>query len=227
MPSTKSTEINEPKDLSQFIDHTLLSANSTREQIEALCRQAREFNFAAVCVLPTYVSLAKDLLKDSAVKVATVIGFPLGATFTETKAFEATQCIDAGADELDMVINIGALKNKDYALVERDIRGVVKVSGDACVKVIIETAQLTDDEKIKACELSRTAGADYVKTCTGFGGGGATVPDVKLMAKAVKFKLKVKASGGIKTFFQAADLVRAGAHRIGTSSGINIVTKKE
>lgn len=211
-------------DISSTIDHTILKAEADRESIVKLCQEARKYKFAAVCVNPYYVSLCSELLKGSGVNVATVIGFPLGANTWETKAFEAEDAINNGAVEIDMVVNIGALKNKNYDVVEEDITKVVQASKDrAIVKVIIETSLLTEDEKIKACELSKKAGADYVKTSTGFSTAGATVSDVKLMKSVVGDTMKIKASGGIRDRETAKAMIEAGASRLGTSSGVKII----
>ncbi|NLX61669.1 MAG: deoxyribose-phosphate aldolase [Tissierellia bacterium] len=210
--------------INSIIDHTLLKPEATSIMVENLCKEAIEFGFAAVCVNPYYVKKAKSLLKDSNVKVATVVGFPLGANTKEVKAFEAKKAVEDGADEIDMVINIGALKNKDYEYVKEDIRAVVDaVEGKAIVKVIIETCLLSKEEKINACKLSKEAGADFVKTSTGFSTGGATVEDVKLMKETVGDSMKIKASGGIRNFETAKAMIEAGASRIGASSSIKIV----
>ncbi|TCU70714.1 deoxyribose-phosphate aldolase [Tissierella praeacuta] len=206
-----------------MIDHTMLKPDATKDMIEKLCKEAMENKFAAVCVNPCYVKLCRDILRNSDVKVATVIGFPLGANTKEVKAFETMDAIKNGADEVDMVINIGALKIKNYELVKEDIEEVVKAAKDkALVKVIIETCLLTDEEKIKACEISMIAGADFVKTSTGFSTGGATVDDVKLMKSIVGDKLEVKASGGVRDIDSAKKMIEAGATRLGTSSGVKI-----
>jgi deoxyribose-phosphate aldolase len=211
----------------RLIDHTVLKAETTNEQIEKLCGEAKEFNFASVCVNPTWVKLAASLLKGTEVKVCTVIGFPLGANTKEVKAFEASNAIENGAQEVDMVINIGALKGQDYETVEQDIAAVVQASkGKALVKVIIETSLLTDDEKVVACQLSVKAGADFVKTSTGFSTGGATVEDVALMRKTVGPDVGVKASGGVRDLAGFQKMVEAGATRIGTSNGMIIVQGK-
>lgn len=211
-------------DIASKIDHTILKAEATRESVVTLCEEAKAHEFAAVCVNPYYVCLCSNLLKDSDVKVATVIGFPLGANTWKTKAFEASDAIENGADEIDMVINIGALKNKEYSIVEADIKAVVEAAKDkALVKVIIETSLLTEEEKIKACQLSKEAGADYVKTSTGFGAAGASVSDVKLMKSVVGNTMKVKASGGIRDIETAKAMIEAGASRLGTSSGVKII----
>jgi deoxyribose-phosphate aldolase len=208
-----------------MIDHTLLKADATRDQIAQLCYEARKYGFAAVCVNPTHVKLCSQLLQGSAVHVCTVVGFPLGATPPEVKAYEAQQAIDDGATEVDMVINVGALKSKDYALVEQDIATVARAchAGGAILKVIIEAALLSDEEKVIACQLAKAAGADYVKTSTGFGPGGATVHDVNLMRRAVGPELGVKAAGGIKSYEDAQAMIAAGATRIGASAGVRIV----
>jgi deoxyribose-phosphate aldolase len=207
-----------------LMDHTLLKADATKEQIKVLCEEAREYNFASVCVNPTWVKYASELLEGSEVKVCTVIGFPLGATTPETKAFETKDAISNGAHEVDMVINIGALKDKDDELVERDIRAVVAAStGKALSKVIIETSLLTDEEKVRACELAVKAGTDYVKTSTGFSTGGATVEDIALMRKTVGPNIGVKASGGVRNTSDAQNVIEAGATRIGASAGVSIV----
>lgn len=212
-------------DVAKLIDHTLLKPDATQDQIAQLCYEARKFGFAAVCVNPTHVKLCSQLLQGTQVHVCTVVGFPLGATPPEVKAYEAQQAIDDGATEVDMVINIGALKSKDYALVERDIAMVARTchAGGAILKVIIEAALLTDEDKVIACQLSKAAGADYVKTSTGFGPGGATADDVALMRRAVGPELGVKAAGGIKNLADAKEMVAAGATRIGASAGIKIV----
>ena len=213
------------KNIARYIDHTLLKADATRAQVTQLCREAQEYRFAAVCVNPTHVRLCADLLKDSGIAVASVVGFPLGATSPEVKAYEARQAIQTGATEIDMVINIGALKDGDYGLAERDIAAVVRVchDGDAICKVIIEAALLTEQEKVKACELAQKAGADYVKTSTGLGPGGATAADVALMRRVVGPGMGVKAAGGIRSLADAQAMIDAGASRIGASAGIKIV----
>ncbi|PIV19108.1 MAG: deoxyribose-phosphate aldolase [Elusimicrobia bacterium CG03_land_8_20_14_0_80_50_18] len=210
--------------LASMIDHTLLKANATQEQIGALCEEAKKYNFATVCVNPGYVALAKDLLKGSGVGVTTVIGFPLGATTSTTKAIEARDAIAAGADEIDMVINVGALKSGNYQLALDDIKAVREVTRGHVLKVIIETALLTKEEKIKACELSKEAGADFVKTSTGFSTGGATVEDIKLMRETVGPSMGVKASGGVHNRDDVVALKAAGATRIGASASVAIVT---
>ncbi|HEM2893758.1 TPA: deoxyribose-phosphate aldolase, partial [Streptococcus suis] len=202
---------------------TILKPETTQEQVEKILAEAKEYDFASVCVNPTWVALAAESLKDSDVKVCTVIGFPLGANTPAVKAFETKDAISNGADEIDMVINIGALKTGNYDLVLEDIKAVVAASGDKLVKVIIEACLLTDDEKVKACQLSQEAGADYVKTSTGFSTGGATVADVALMRKTVGPDMGVKASGGARSYEDAIAFIEAGASRIGASSGVAIM----
>ncbi|KRF56231.1 MULTISPECIES: deoxyribose-phosphate aldolase [Priestia] len=212
------------QNITGIIDHTLLKADATEEQITVLAQEAKEYSFASVCVNPTWVKKAAELLKDAPeVKVCTVIGFPLGATTSAVKAFETTNAIENGADEVDMVINIGALKDKNYDLVQSDIQAVVDAAkGKALVKVIIETSLLTDEEKAKVSELAVKAGADFVKTSTGFSTGGATVEDVALMRKTVGPDVGVKASGGVRGLEDAKAMIEAGATRIGASSGVSI-----
>jgi deoxyribose-phosphate aldolase len=216
-----------PQDLklAGMIDHTLLKPDATPDQIAQLCFEAKKYNFASVCVNPAWVELCAKLLTGSQVKVCTVIGFPLGATATEVKIYETINAIQHGATEIDMVINIGALKARDLQLAASDIRGVVLAahSRGAIVKVIIETALLTDEEKVIACLLSKESGADFVKTSTGFSGGGATVHDIGLMRRVVGPEMGVKASGGVRTFEDADSLVKAGATRIGASAGVKII----
>lgn len=212
-------------DLARMIDHTLLKANATEAEIVKLAEEAKEYKFASVCVNPAWVQKAAEILKDAEeVKVCTVIGFPLGATTSETKAFETKNAIENGATEVDMVINIGALKDKQYDLVEKDIKAVVDAAkGKALTKVIIETCLLNDEEKEIACKLSVKAGADFVKTSTGFSTGGATVEDIALMRKTVGPDVGVKASGGVRSLEDAQNMIEAGATRIGASSGVAIV----
>lgn len=212
------------KNFARRIDHTLLKAEATKEQIEKLCDEAKQFNFASVCVNPTWVKRSSELLQGTDVLVCTVIGFPLGANTPAVKAFEAKDAIANGAKEVDMVINIGALKDKNYDLVQADIAAVVEAAKDsALVKVIIESCLLTDEEKVKACELAVAAGADYVKTSTGFSTGGATAEDIALMRKTVGPELGVKASGGVRSLEDMKKMVEAGATRIGASSGVAIM----
>ncbi len=212
-------------DLGRMIDHTLLKPEATREQITQLCAEAKKYNFASVCINPSYVSLCAKLLRDTPVKVCTVIGFPLGATTTAAKAFEGDHALRDGARELDMVINVGRLKSGDYEYVENDIFAVVSTARryGALTKVIIETALLTDEEKIKACLLAKRAGADFVKTSTGFSKGGATVGDIALMRRVVGSAMGVKASGGVRTREEALAMVASGADRIGASASVKIV----
>jgi len=222
-----------PKDMAKMIDHTYLKPTGRVEDIKKLCEEAREYEFASVCIHPIFVPFAAKQLKESSVKITTVIGFPLGANTTETKAFETRNAIKNGAQEMDMVMNLSAFKSRAYDLVRSDIKSVVDstntagVTSDIIVKVIIETCYLDDDEIVKACELARDAGADFVKTSTGFGTGNATTEDVSLMRKTVGRDLGVKASGGIRNFSDALDMLDAGANRIGTSSGVEIVTDEE
>ncbi len=222
-----------PKDMAKMIDHTFLRPTGRVEDIKKLCQEAKEHEFASVCIHPIFVPFAAKQLKESSVKVTTVIGFPLGANTTETKAFETRNAIKNGAQEMDMVMNLSAFKSRAYDLVRSDIKSVVDstntagVTSDIIVKVIIETCYLDDDEIVKACELARDAGADFVKTSTGFGPGNATTEDVSLMRKTVGRDVGVKASGGIRNFSDALDMLDAGANRIGTSSGVEIVTDEE
>ena len=209
--------------LNKYIDHTLLKPDVSQEQIETLIEEAKKYDFASVCVNPTWVSFAAQALKATDVKVCTVIGFPLGANTPELKAFETSDAIQNGANEVDMVINIGALKSRNFDLVERDIRAVVEAAKGTLVKVIIETCLLTDDEKVKACQIAQKAGADFVKTSTGFSTGGATVADVALMRKTVGPDMGVKASGGARSYEDALAFIKAGATRIGASSGVAIM----
>lgn len=212
--------------IASMIDHTILKPEATKKEVEILCDEAIEYKFAAVCVNPCHVSLCKNLLKDTDVKVATVIGFPLGANTTEVKAFETKDAIKNGADEIDMVINIGALKDKEYNIVKKDIEEVVKAAnGHAKVKVIIETSLLSREEKVKASELSMEAKADFVKTSTGFSTGGATLEDVGLMKSVVGDKLEIKASGGVRSLETAKAMIEKGATRLGTSSGVKIINE--
>lgn len=213
-------------DIAKYIDHTLLKPEATAEDVKKLCKEALEYNFASVCVNGCYTKLVSTELFGSGVKTCTVVGFPLGAMSKEAKAFETIDAIKNGANEIDMVINIGALKDKNYTLVKEDIEEVVNVAkGKAIVKVIIETCLLTEEEKIKACEIAKEAKADFVKTSTGFSTGGATVEDIVLMRKVVGEDLGVKASGGIRDYKTAMDMINAGASRIGCSNSIAIVNQ--
>ena len=211
------------RELNSYIDHTVLKANTKPAAIEKLCQEAIENRFYAVCVNPCYVSLCKELIGENDVKIASVIGFPLGANTTELKALEAKRAVEDGASEIDMVINVGKMNNGDYEYILNDIKAVVEAA-KVPVKVILETCLLTKEEIVKATEISIEAGATFVKTSTGFSIGGATVEDVKLMAETAKGRVLVKASGGVKTREQALQMIAAGADRIGTSSGIAIVT---
>jgi deoxyribose-phosphate aldolase len=211
--------------VAQLIDHTLLKPDASQDQIAQLCYEARTYRFASVCVNPAHVKLAAQLLKGSGVVVCTVVGFPLGATPSTVKAYETQQAIRDGASEIDMVINIGALKSSDYQVVHEDIGAVVRAAhaGNALVKVIIEAALLSDEEKVVACQLSKAAGADFVKTSTGFGPGGATVEDVALMRRVVGPTMGVKAAGGVSSHSDAQAMIAAGATRLGASAGVRIV----
>ncbi|MEC3883158.1 deoxyribose-phosphate aldolase [Halobacillus litoralis] len=216
------------QNLAKMIDHTQLKPDTLKDKITQICTEAKEQNFASVCVNPHWVSYCAELLEGTDVKVCTVIGFPLGATTKETKAFETKQAIEKGATEVDMVINIGELKSGNHELVQQDIEAVVReAEGKAIVKVIIETSLLTEEEKVTACELAKAAGADFVKTSTGFSGGGATVEDISLMRKTVGPDMGVKASGGVRDYEGAKAMIEAGATRIGASSGIAIVNGEQ
>jgi deoxyribose-phosphate aldolase len=214
-----------PSDVAAMIDHTLLKPDATRKDVEQLCREASQFGFATVCVNPTWVALAAARLAGSTVRVCSVVGFPLGATSADVKGYETRRAIFDGAREIDMVINIGALKSGDLQAVERDIEAVTAPCRDCSVlsKVIIEAALLTDDEKVTACTLAKAAGADYVKTSTGFGPGGATPADVALMRRAVGSEMGVKAAGGVRDLEGLKAMVAAGATRVGASAGVKIV----
>ena len=209
--------------INELIDHTNLKPGATKADIEKLCREAMEYGFASVCINPCYVSLAERLLRNSQTNICTVIGFPLGATTAETKNMEASLAYSEGADEFDMVINVGALKDGRIDYVLRDISGVMIAAKGRTVKLIIETGLLTEDEKVLACQLATKAGVDFVKTCTGMTQGQATVEDIKLIKANVDSEMEIKASGGIKTYEQAMALIEAGATRIGTSSGVAIM----
>jgi deoxyribose-phosphate aldolase len=219
--------------MAKMIDHTNLNPTATVEDIKKLCEQAKEHEFASVCVNPIYVPLSAKLLEESSVKVCTVVGFPLGANTTETKSFETRNAIKNGAQEIDMVMNIGAFKSGAYEIFKSDIKAVVDatktagVTSDIIVKVILETCYLNEEEIVKACETAKDAGVDFVKTSTGFGSYGARVEDVSLMRKTVGRDVGVKASGGIKNFEDALNMLDAGANRIGASSGVEIVTDEE
>lgn len=215
--------------LNKYIDHTLLKADATQESIKELCRQAKEYDFMSVCINSSNIELAKEELKGTDVKICTVIGFPLGATTTESKVFETTDAIEKGADEVDMVLNIGALKSKNFDIVLRDISEVAKAAHNKgkILKVILETCLLEKDEIIKACQLSKEAGADFVKTSTGFSTGGAKEEDVALMRKTVGDLMGVKASGGIRTLEKVRLMIENGATRLGVSAGVQIMEELE
>ncbi len=215
--------------LAHMIDHTILKPDASQDEIAQLCFEARKYNFASVCVNPTYVKLCSELLEGTEVLVCTVVGFPLGATPTEVKVFETQQAIREGATEVDMVINVGALKSRDYELVERDIASIANAchAGNAILKVIIEAALLTDEEKVAACQLAKVAQADFVKTSTGFGPGGATPEDVALMRNVVGPTIGVKAAGGIRSYEDAQKMIAAGASRIGASASVKIIKGNE
>lgn len=209
----------------KMIDHTVLKADTPLETVKRICDEAMEYGFASVCINPCHVAYCADYLKDSDVNVCTVIGFPLGANTSAVKAFETKDAIANGADEIDMVMNIGALKDKNYDLVRNDVKAVVEAANGTLVKVILETCLLTEDEIKKACELCVEAKADYVKTSTGFSTRGATIEDVQIMKAAVQGKVKVKAAGGVRTHEDMVKIVEAGADRIGTSAGCSLVDK--
>ncbi|ABP67895.1 deoxyribose-phosphate aldolase [Caldicellulosiruptor saccharolyticus DSM 8903] len=216
------------KEIAKFIDHTFLKSNATHADIKKLCDEALKYSFASVCVNPYYVKVCKEYLKDSPVKVATVVGFPLGATSMKTKIFEAKEAFEDGADEIDMVINIGALLEGNVDYVYEEIKNIVDIARgykNKIVKVIIETSELSDQQKIEACKIVMDAGADFVKTSTGFSKSGAKYEDILLMRKVVGDKIKIKASGGIRTYEDALEMIEAGASRIGTSSGVAIVSE--
>lgn len=214
------------RELAPFIDHTLLKSNATDKEVENLCKEAGEYGFASVCINSAYVPLASRLLTGTGVMVCTVVGFPLGAMSSESKAFETRDAVSKGADEIDMVINVGKLKSQDYGYVFRDIEAVVRAAQGRCVKVILETASLTDEEKVAGCILAKAAGAHFVKTSTGFGSGGATAQDISLMRRTVGLQMGIKASGGIRTAQSAREMLAAGATRIGASASVAIVREK-
>lgn len=213
--------------MNQYIDHTLLKPEATLEQIQVLCNEAKKYKFKSVCINPTWIMQAKEFLKDSDVLICTVIGFPLGATLTSVKAFEVSQAIKAGANEIDMVINIGALKSKDDTKVLADIKAVVEAAAGSTVKVIFETCLLTEEEIKRACALSIQAGAHFVKTSTGFSTSGANESVVKIMLECVGKKALVKASGGVRSFEDARKYIQMGVMRLGTSSGVAIMENQE
>ncbi|MFQ5820303.1 MAG: deoxyribose-phosphate aldolase [Candidatus Heimdallarchaeota archaeon] len=210
-------------ELARMIDHTLLKAETTTKDILRICQEAKQFGFASVVVNPTYVKEVAVILKKSGVKVCTVVGFPLGASTTEVKVFETQNALQNGADELDMVINVGSLKSSEFDHVMRDIKGIVDAAEEKVVKVIIETCYLSEEEKIKACQLAKAAGAHFVKTSTGFGPRGATIEDVQLMRKVVGPNMGIKAAGGIRTYEDAIQMIRAGANRLGASASVTII----
>lgn len=212
-----------PEALAKYFDHTILNPAATKEDVIKVCKEALEYGFFSVCVNPVHVRMVKEQLSGSNVKVCSVVGFPLGAARSDVKARETELAVEDGADEIDMVMNIGALKDKDFGRVETDIRAVVTAAEEKTVKVIIETCFLNDDQKINACRIAEKAGAGFVKTSTGFAGGGATADDVALMKKTIGSRLKVKASGGIKTLEDAQKMIQAGADRIGASAGVSII----
>lgn len=211
------------REMASYIDHTLLKQDASREDILKICGEAKEYQFASVCVNPAWISLVAEELKDTGVKACCVISFPLGSETPEMKAMEAAYVVEHGAQEVDMVINVGAVKSGDWELVERDIRSVISVKKDALVKIIIETCLLTDEEKVKVCEAAKRAGADFVKTSTGFSTGGAAADDVALMRRTVGPDIGVKASGGVRTLDDAVTMLEAGASRLGASAGKEIV----
>lgn len=219
-----TSETLRPEDIAQYIDHTLLKPEATRAQIQKLCEEALTHKFYAVCVNSSMISVCKEILRNSPVKIAAVIGFPLGVCDTSTKVFETTRAINLGATEIDMVVHLGAVKSQDWPYIEKDLKEVVLAAQGHPVKVILETHMLTQEEKQKVCEISLLVGAHFVKTSTGFTGGGATVEDVTLMKSIVQSKAQVKASGGVRDFDAAVKMIKAGATRIGTSSGVAIVT---
>jgi len=222
---TEGARVMMPEDLAKYIDHTLLKPEATLEQINRLCDEAVKYKFASVCVNTTWTAQCAKRLRGTGVKVAVVVGFPLGAMSGRSKGFEARHAIEEGANEIDMVINIGALKSRHLNLVEEDIRHVLRVCGrNVILKVIIETALLTGEEKVLACQIAQKAGAHFVKTSTGFSTGGATVEDVSLMRKTVGPKMGLKAAGGIRSYDDAIAMIKAGATRLGTSSGVAIVS---
>jgi len=211
------------KNLAKYIDHTLLAQNATKKQIKNLCDEAKQYEFCSVCVNSSYVSLAKEFLSDSSVKVCSVVGFPLGAMSSDAKAYEANKAIEDGATEIDMVINVGFLKSNDFKSIEEDIKNLRVTCKGVILKVILETALLDTDEIKKVCQIAKEAGADFVKTSTGFSSRGASLEDVKIMKEAVGDSVKIKASGGIRSYESAKQMINAGASRLGTSSGIAII----
>ena len=228
-PSPAQLSVPQGKAIAGWIDHTLLKPDATAAQVRTLCQEAMQYHFASVCINPVYVPLACGMLRDAKENVCTVVGFPLGATLPEYKVYEALASINYGASEIDMVINVGALKSEAYGLVLNEIQTVTTTAHNqgAITKVILETALLTRREKIIGCLISKAAGADFVKTSTGFGTGGATVEDVQLMRRVVGPELGVKAAGGIRTYADAVAMIKAGANRLGASAGVKIVQEAE
>ena len=228
-PAPAQLGIPQGKEIAGWIDHTLLKPEATAAQIQILCQEAMQHHFASVCINPAFVTLASGLLRNATEVVCTVVGFPLGASLPEYKVFETLACVNAGAAEIDMVLNVGALKGQAYGLVLNEIQAVAQTAHNqgAIVKVILETVLLTTREKIIACLISKAAGADFVKTSTGFGAGGATVEDVELMRRVVGATMGVKAAGGIRTLADALAMIRAGANRLGASAGVKIVQETE
>ena len=227
-PATAGTPAGIDTALAAMIDHTLLKPEATASEIDVLCKEARDYGFCSVCVNTSWVARCRDLLRGSQVKVCCVVGFPLGAMDSRSKAYETREAIANGADEIDMVINVGALKSGDWALVEKDIRGVVQAARNKVSKVILETGLLTDEEKVRACNICKNAGATFVKTSTGFVKGSiATEADIALMRRTVGPRMGVKASGGVRSLADARKMIAAGATRIGASSGVAIVTGGE
>lgn len=216
-------DLSNPKSIASYIDHTLLKPDINKMQIRQLCEEALENQFYAVCVNSWLITACREVLRNTKVQIAAVVGFPLGACESSTKSYESSRAFNLGAHEVDMVINVGAIKSGEASIAEREIREVVRTGEGRIVKVILETSLLTDDEKKLVCELATNAGAHFVKTSTGFGGGGATVEDIKLMKAAVNSRVRIKASGGIRTYETAKSMIEAGATRLGTSSGINII----
>lgn len=216
-------DFSKPQSIATYIDHTLLKPEATKHQVRVLCDEALTHHFFSVCVNPWMITTCREVLKTTKVNICTVVGFPLGTTESSVKAFETGRALNLGAHEVDMVINIGALKAQEYSYVEKEIQAVVRAAEGKTVKVILETCLLTDDEKKKACEISVAAGAHFVKTSTGFSTGGATVEDITLMKNIVGSKAQVKASGGIRDLATAAKMIEAGATRLGTSSGVLLV----
>lgn len=228
-PTPTQLTIPEGKQIAGWIDHTLLKPEATPAQVKVLCQEAMQYHFASVCLNPVYIQLACGLLKDAPEAICAVVGFPLGAVLPEFKIYETLACINAGAVEIDMVINIGALKSEAFGLIMNEIQAVTQTAHNqgAITKIILETALLTRREKILACLISKAAGADFVKTSTGFGTGGATIEDVELMRRVVGSEMGVKAAGGIRTYTDAVAMIKAGANRLGASVGVKIVQEAE